>query len=66
MSINKYEPLPAIGSQYHDNELTNYRKDYVQHEIQKPFVHQSEVYRKPEGEIDDMTSYKKDYQGNNA
>ena len=63
MSFNKYEPLPAIGSQNYDNELTNYRKDYVPHELQKKYVHQAEQYKKPEGQMDSNTSYKNDYTG---
>lgn len=63
MSFSKYDPLPAIGSQYPDNSVTNYRSDYIQHPLEKPYVHHGEEYRKPEGDFEKVTSYKQEYTG---
>ena len=62
MSFNRYQPLPAIGGQS-DNELTNYRNDYKQHQMERPYVHPAEQYVKPVGDMENKTSYKNDYTG---
>ncbi|VDI73613.1 Hypothetical predicted protein [Mytilus galloprovincialis] len=36
-------------------------QDYVPHPIEKPYVRQAEQYKRPEGNMDGMTSYKKEY-----
>ena len=61
--FSKYEPLPAIGSQLHDENVTNYRADFVPYQIEKPYVHQAEQYQKPQGDIEKVTSYKQEYTG---
>lgn len=42
-------------------DATTQRKDYVKHPIEKPFVHVQDQYKKPDGVMDNVTSYKKDY-----
>ena len=37
------------------------RTDFIKHPTNRPFFHQPEEYIKPQGAIDSMTSYKKDY-----
>ena len=33
----------------------------MKHPLEKPHVHQSDVYKKPEGAFDPLTVYTKDY-----
>lgn len=41
--------------------VLNFRVDYIKHPGQKPHVHQQDAYHKPDGDIDTMTSYKKEF-----
>lgn len=61
--MNKYEPLPPISSHDNSGELTIYRTDYTQHEMQRPFVHHPDEYVKPQGDFANQTSYKQEYVG---
>ncbi len=38
------------------------RNDYIRHPVNRISVHQPDTYRAPEGEMDTMTSYNKEYQ----
>ena len=38
-----------------------HRVDYIPHPLEKPFVHQGEQYVPPEGQIDSLTTHKRDY-----
>ena len=35
--------------------------DYIPHPLEKQYVHQGEKYRQPEGEMDMMTNYLREY-----
>ena len=37
------------------------RVDYIKHPTNRPHFHQPDQYIKPDGDIDAMTSYKKEY-----
>ncbi len=37
------------------------RKDYIPHPLEKPHVHQGDPYVTPEGDIDLLTTNKRDY-----
>lgn len=39
------------------------RTDYIKHPLDKPYVHPQEIYKRPTGEIEGLTSYNKDYTG---
>jgi hypothetical protein len=41
------------------------RHDFIRHAVEKPSSHQPDVYRAPEGEMDTVTSYAKEYTGIN-
>ena len=49
-SIN-YSPMPVCIC----------RVDYIRHNVGKPFLHMPDQYVRPDGDIDLLTSYKKDY-----
>ena len=40
-----------------------FRQDYIPHPVEKPYVRQPEQYKRPEGNMEGMTSYKKEYTG---
>lgn len=40
---------------------TTQQRDYIKHPLEKPFVHQPDQYHKPEGDIENTTSYKQAY-----
>ena len=61
MSMNRYETLPPISN--HDDGLTNYRTDFREHPMERPFVHKPDEYMKPPGDMENMTSYKQEYVG---
>lgn len=64
MSLNKLDPLPPINSGWNnDNSLTNYRTDFIPHALERPYVHKHEGYVKPQGHMEDVTSYKQEYVG---
>ncbi|XP_013413580.1 stabilizer of axonemal microtubules 2 [Lingula anatina] len=44
-------------------DKTTNRVDYVKHPTERPYVHQPEVYKPVEGEMDMTTSYRKEYIG---
>lgn len=50
------------------NYIHNYvyilRQDFIKHPLEKPFVRVPDQYRRPEGEMEGMTSYKKEFTGN--
>lgn len=48
------------------SDQTTFRTDYIKHPLEKPFVHTQDQYKRPQGEIDAMTSYKKDYNEKHA
>jgi len=35
--------------------------DYIPHPLEKHYIHQNEKYRPPEGEMDTITNYNKEY-----
>lgn len=41
-----------------------FRQDFIKHPLEKPFVRVPDQYRRPEGEMEGMTSYKKEFTGN--
>ena len=41
----------------------SFRVDYIKHPYTKPYVRPSEDYIAPDGDIDGLTNYKKDYTG---
>ena len=45
----------------HELSFLDCRTDYVRHPIGKPFLHMPDRYVQPDGDMDHMTSYKKDY-----
>ncbi|XP_052280897.1 stabilizer of axonemal microtubules 2-like [Dreissena polymorpha] len=45
----------------HGKNETNYRTDYHAHPLERPFVHKPDQYVKPQGDMDNMTSYKQEY-----
>lgn len=61
MSLPKYDPLPPITNS--DDAITNYRTDYKEHPLERPFVHKPDEYVKPQGDMENMTSYKQEYVG---
>ncbi|XP_033751105.1 stabilizer of axonemal microtubules 1-like isoform X2 [Pecten maximus] len=42
-------------------DATTQRQDYIKHPMEKPFVRVQDQYKKPDGVMDNITSYKKDY-----
>ncbi|XP_074650717.1 stabilizer of axonemal microtubules 1-like isoform X2 [Tubulanus polymorphus] len=53
-----YEPVKGAGPMA---DATTNRLDYIAHPLEKPFVHAGMPYVPPAGDIDGLTSYKKDY-----
>jgi hypothetical protein len=43
------------------DDKTTHRVDYIEHPLGERFVHQGERYVAPQGELDTMTNYTKDY-----
>ncbi|KAK6188981.1 hypothetical protein SNE40_005044 [Patella caerulea] len=43
------------------DDKTTHRVDFIEHPVGRPPVHQPDVYKKPHGEFDMLTSYKKEY-----
>ena len=38
-----------------------FRVDYIPHPLEKHYIHQGEKYRPPEGEMEMMTNYNREY-----
>lgn len=57
------QAAPYIFIQDSGNILINYRQDYIKHPLERPFVRVPEQYKRPQGEMEGMTSYKKEYTG---
>ncbi|KAH9520109.1 Stabilizer of axonemal microtubules 1 [Bulinus truncatus] len=51
----------ALRSEEPLSDKTTFRTDYIKHPLDKPFIHQHEPYRKPDGDLDTLTSYHRDY-----
>ncbi|XP_005089960.1 stabilizer of axonemal microtubules 2 [Aplysia californica] len=51
----------ALRSEDPLSDKTTFRTDYIKHPLEKPYVHAHDVYKKPAGEIDALTSYHRDY-----
>lgn len=49
---------------YIHNYVYIFRQDFIKHPLEKPFVRVPDQYRRPEGEMEGMTSYKKEFTGN--
>lgn len=49
---------------YIHNYVYFFRQDFIKHPLEKPFVRVPDQYRRPEGEMEGMTSYKKEFTGN--
>ncbi|KAK3098785.1 hypothetical protein FSP39_023093 [Pinctada imbricata] len=47
------------GGQFHDS--TTQRQDYIKHPLERPYHRVPDQYKKPMGEMEGVTSYKKDY-----
>lgn len=42
-------------------DRTTHRVDFIPHPLEKPFVHHGDEYKAPEGDMDMMTNYHKEY-----
>lgn len=48
------------------SDKTTFRTDYIKHPLEKPYCHPQDIYSRPKGQIDTMTSYAKDFTEKNA
>jgi hypothetical protein len=55
------EHKPVRGDAPMDG-LTTHRVDYIPHPLEKPYVHQGEQYKAPDGSMDNLTNYRIDYE----
>lgn len=53
-----------MKKKYIHNYVYFFRQDFIKHPLEKPFVRVPDQYRRPEGEMEGMTSYKKEFTGN--